>query len=147
MSDETISNNDNAPPRRPESPTRRWNWWLAGRSSRREYGVYIVLILALSAVLSSAKGVGVGLTMALIFVQIRRVHDLGRTGWWAVAATLAPLAALLLAATVGWDNAMLIGMAIEIVLLVAIGVIPGEAEENRFGPPPPVTLRRLLTGR
>ncbi len=128
---------------------RGWFWWLAGRAGRREYWLYVGLLVLLSLVLShSPPIVHLGFAAALLFVQIRRLHDYGRSAWWAVAATLAPL--ILVAALfylAGEDIATLVGTAIELILLVLIGALPGDAGHNRFGPPPPFTVRRALTGR
>jgi uncharacterized membrane protein YhaH (DUF805 family) len=128
---------------------RGWFWWLAGRAGRREYWVDIGLLFLLSFLLSrAAPAVSAGFTVVLMSVQIRRIHDLGRTAWWAVAATIAPVVAMFAAWPVmGLEDATLAGVVVELVLIVAIGAWPGEVGENRFGPPPPFTARRVLTGR
>jgi len=110
--------------------------WLAGRSDRREYWVYVLVVMAIYAVLSwagfdSGSGAGVGVMM---LIQIRRFHDLGRTGWWAVALLAAQIAVtvpLLTLGDVGLGLATLMGLAATAVL----GAIPGQPVENRFGPP------------
>ena len=66
----------------------------------------------------------------------RRLHDLGRAGWWfawitalfAVALTPkpAPLASLSLATAV-----------VAFLAMAVLAVLPGEKAFNRFGPPPP----------
>ena len=124
-------------------------WWLAGRAGRREYWLYVGLLILLSLVLSHSPPImRLGFAAALLFVQIRRLHDYGRSAWWAVAATLMPLILVaLLFYLAGEDIAMLVGTAIELILLVLIGALPGDAGDNRFGPPPPFTVRRALTGR
>ena len=140
MTDDSLSPTD--PP-----PVAGRRGWLAGRSSRREYWIYVALIVALGIVFSRPPAVGLGLTVALVFVQVRRVHDFGRGAGWAVAATLAPLLSLPLAVVLGFETALLVGTAMELALLAWIGAVPGEAGENDFGSPPPFTLRRVLTGR
>jgi uncharacterized membrane protein YhaH (DUF805 family) len=136
-----------APKRLPRTNSRNW---LAGRSSRREYWIWIAIILAISIALSFSplKGTSGGMTAVLLFAQIRRLHDVGRTGWWAVAATFAPLIVMLpLMAVASLEVAALLGTVIELGLIVWIGVIPGDPAENRFGRTPPLTLSGFLTGR
>jgi len=138
---------DNAPTQDAAAPT-RGPFWLAGRASRREYWLYVAPLVAVSLLLADAPpAVDLLLLLALILVQIRRIHDFGRTGWWAVAATAAPLVALPLIAVQSEYVTGLVGAAITLIFIVGIGAAPGDRGDNRFGPPPPFTLRRLLTGR
>ena len=67
-----------------------WIW--AARSGRREYWVYMALLCAVGLVLDTPPGVGIGLGIVTLLVQVRRFHDFGRSAWWAVAAWLAPIA-------------------------------------------------------
>lgn len=126
-----------------------WFWWLGGRASRREYWVYVGLLILLSLVLRYAPPiVGLVFNMVLIFVQIRRLHDFGRSGWWAAAAMLASLVpAAPLVFLAGEGVAILVGTAIALVLIVLIGALRGDVGDNRFGPPPLFTVRRVFTGR
>jgi len=137
---------DNAQTKDPAAA--RGRFWLAGRSSRREYWLYFAVVFAVSLLLADAPPVvDVLLLTAVLCVQIRRIHDFGRTGWWAVAATAAPLIALPLIAVQSEYVTGLVGAAVALLFIVGIGVAPGDAGDNRFGPPPPFTVRRLLTGR
>jgi uncharacterized membrane protein YhaH (DUF805 family) len=124
-------------------------WWLHGRGGRREYWTHVAMLLAVSFVMSNAAPVlGIVLNLMLMFVQIRRIHDMGRSGWWAVAATVIPIVLILPVMMVSsLDLATITGVIFELMLILAIGVPPGDADENRFGPPPPYTARRVLTGR
>jgi uncharacterized membrane protein YhaH (DUF805 family) len=142
MTDEATSQTSDA-----RSSHRPWNWWLRGRSSRREYWLYIGLMFALGAILKTPPIGDFGMWLIALFVQIRRVHDFGRTGWWALAASVAPLLCVPLILITTEEIANIVGVAIGLVLVTGIGVPPGDAGENRFGPPPSVTVRRLLTGR
>ena len=110
-----------------------------GRIGRRDYWLYSVLnftflflfafvLYAVLAVLGYARpadGHGGGQWAYLyaplyiwagLCLTIKRCHDRGKTGWWALAG-LVPV--------VGWVWA-----------IVACGVLAGAPEENRFGPPP-----------
>jgi uncharacterized membrane protein YhaH (DUF805 family) len=125
-------------------------WWLGGRAGRREYAVSVALLFVVGFVLSyAARLVGDGLAIVLLFAQIRRVHDFGRSAWWAVGAYLAPLVLALpvMMMTGQEDAALAVGYLATLVQIVVIGVIPGSPGDNRFGPPPPFTARRVLTGR
>ncbi len=103
-----------------------------------EYGPMTVLLLLATIVPSLA-------------VQVRRLHDTDRTGWW-LAAVYAPYVGLI-ATMPGVGSAgmaepaalsgsvMLFGLLGLIVLIVAIVLIvfyclPGTAGPNRYGPDP-----------
>ena len=131
--------------------------WFSGRAGRREFWTHVAMLFAVSFALSylppilniHRNGVlallQVSLTGVLMVLQIRRVHDLGRSGWWAVAATLAPIVLIVPVMTVAsLDVASITGVIFELLLLGAIGAPPGDPEENRFGPAPPYTLRRVI---
>ena len=65
-------------------------------------------------------------------VLSKRLHDRGRTGWWA---------ALILFATVAvWPQPSnffdFLFMAVLVWAVVELGVMPGEAGTNRYGPNP-----------
>lgn len=124
-------------------------WWLRGRSSRREYWLYIAVLFGLSFLLSHAPpAVNLVFTATMLFVQIRRVHDFGRSGWWAVAAVFAPLLPVVpLFYFYGEMVAVGVGVVVELALIALVGAIPGDPGDNRFGPPPAFTARRVLTGR
>ncbi len=127
--------------------TRKGFSWLAGRASRREYWINVAVLFGLSLALPGPPALRLVLTALLAVAQVRRVHDFGRTGWWALVAALAPMACFALWPVASQDVVVLVGVAIELALVVAIGAVPGTVSENRFGPPPPFTLRRVLTGR
>jgi uncharacterized membrane protein YhaH (DUF805 family) len=115
-----------------------WNAWLSGRSDRKEYWAFVGIVVALSIAISLIPGAptSTGSTGAMLIIQIRRFHDLGRTGWWAVGLTVAQfvvmLPVLLLAPEeIGLAVVGLIGIAV----IVGMGAVPGDRYENRFGPP------------
>ena len=66
----------------------------------------------------------------------RRLHDLGRAGWW-----FAWISALFAVALMPKPPALTtLSLATAVVAFLAMAVlaaIPGEAAFNRFGPPPP----------
>jgi uncharacterized membrane protein YhaH (DUF805 family) len=130
-------------------PRRTFGGYLRGRSSRKEYWLLVGLLIALAFAVDSLPGApstswGVGL---LLFLQIRRLHDFGRTGWWAGLALLAPLGALPLLATMSEGGVLGIAGLITFAGILWIGVIRGDVDANRFGPPPPRGLKRMLLGQ
>jgi uncharacterized membrane protein YhaH (DUF805 family) len=120
---------------------------LGGRSSRKEYWLSVVIIMATSYVLSYLPGFAsaVGLAALLMIMQIRRAHDFGRSGWWGVLAQVAPLAVLFL--PIAFDDMTLYAVIPAAVGIMILGVIPDDAGENRFGPPPPRQLRAMFRRR
>lgn len=124
-------------------------WWLKGRSNRREYWTYMAGLTAVSFLLSHAPPVvNLAFSVIMLLVQIRRLHDVGRSGWWAAAAIVAPIPpSIALFYLAGEDVGLGVGLALGLALIVLIGALPGDPGENRFGPAPPFTLRRTLTGR
>lgn len=109
-----------------------------GRARRREYWwfalVNFLVILVLSAPVEFAEGtplesVGVILTMLYLFgvfvpgfaVSVRRLHDIGRSGWWLLVSLIPLLGSL--------------------VLLVFF-LLDSEPGENKYGPNP----KEMATG-
>ena len=131
---------------RPESGL----WWLRGRAGRREYWANVGAIILVSVVFSHmGPVVSAGLNVVLIFAQVRRLHDFDRTGWWALVALIVQLAPALAVffATRSEDAAIAAAAIPTLVAIVWIGAVPGTPGDNRYGPTPPFTVRRVLTGR
>nr|MEA2798908.1 hypothetical protein [Phenylobacterium sp.] len=75
--------------------------------------------------------------LPILFVWIRRLHDLGYSGWFApvinVAVNLASLAAIgLLPPAIGG----LISLLAYLAAIIALGVLPGQRPRNEYGAPP-----------
>jgi uncharacterized membrane protein YhaH (DUF805 family) len=85
-------------------PLERWTGWL----------VYAVVLFSAACVTS------------------KRLHDLGRAGWWTFFPVFAAIAA--------WpqlDDSLDVAWAAFVTMVVAmLCALPGEARPNRFGPPP-----------
>lgn len=109
----------------------RWSDF-AGRSSRREYWMYTLVLVLMSIVLGILDGVilgGAALSQLLTFgnvfslatlvpslsVSVRRLHDIDRSGWW-----------LLLSLT-----------GVGILLIIYWACLGSDEDENRYGAPVP----------
>lgn len=135
--------------------------FLAGRSGRKEYWVSViltvVLLLALTLLVPSRSSGGSAAVVVWLLVFARRLHDIGRSGWWGVLAMLASAAPLILALVLGgpgmlgalagqdepsgagelWLLVGLIGpLLIQFGFTLWLGLQKGDAGDNRFGPPP-----------
>ncbi|RAK51550.1 DUF805 domain-containing protein [Phenylobacterium deserti] len=132
----------------PARKRRSFWWYLQGRAGRREYWIMVALIIVLGVLFSQIGGAAIGGAMALMLMMIRRLHDFGRTGWWAALVIFGPLVLMLALMTVtGLEMAAGLATLTELVGVAWIGAVPGDAQENRFGPPPPFTARQVLLGR
>ena len=117
-----------APPRTASNPI-GW-WWLGwirmfdftGRSRRRELGWFLVInTIIMNLVLrgtldltAGQRGEAVGYVMSFVVISIivRRLHDMGQSGWWAL---------------------LLIVPGANVALLLAALVINGKPEANQWG--------------
>jgi uncharacterized membrane protein YhaH (DUF805 family) len=122
--------------------------FLTGRTNRAVYWLCIVLIAAIMAALNFIAPNQAKISeVVLVFVSVPRLHDLGRSGWW----VLIPLALEVGAIAVSFlqdlslDQMHITLGAVVIViglLMILLGVLPGQREPNRFGPPPAPGLGR-----
>jgi uncharacterized membrane protein YhaH (DUF805 family) len=117
------------------------------RTNRATYWFSIALVVALltlaSWIFPDFKD---GLEVPLVLVGVPRLHDIGRTGWFALVLIPLEIGAAALAIT----NPPLADLAFVGVTLVFaglviwLGAIPGQSEANRFGerPAPGIDLKR-----
>jgi uncharacterized membrane protein YhaH (DUF805 family) len=138
-----------------------------GRSSQKEYWLSVALIYGLSIVFIGVfhlRGVG-GFTF-WILIYARRLHDIGKSLWWGVGATLLSTLAFvagflalgpnLRAAThgqthninghaavafLGWIGC---GLLMHLGFVLWLGLQKGDTGENRFGPPPSTKVGNLF---
>ncbi|MCR5877164.1 DUF805 domain-containing protein [Phenylobacterium sp. J367] len=125
--------------------------WFTGRANRKEYWLYFAVLFAAILALDQVglEVAGGGLVGCLVVVWIPRLHDLGRSGWWSPAILLAQLALGLIAyLTVGETTGGTVArILVTFVPIIVLGIIPGESQENRFGPPPQPGWRHMFRGR
>ena len=107
-----------------------------GRSRRKEYWYFVLFTLIISAVLSlvdsiigtSGSSTGTGLlggifSLAILIpsiaVSVRRLHDIGRTGWWVLIGLIPVIGA---------------------IVLIVFAVMDSEAGTNQYGANPKTAL-------
>jgi uncharacterized membrane protein YhaH (DUF805 family) len=138
------------------------------RMGRREYwtgiGILAGLGILLALLLPSSNSSGTGFVWLIFYGW--RLHDIGRSAWWAGLLLLVQTLILLLAAMVAWDGfvylfgdwsaqsdpappkmfaalgAILLALLLQIAFTIWLGLRPGDSGNNRFGPPP--KKRRLF---
>jgi uncharacterized membrane protein YhaH (DUF805 family) len=76
------------------------------------------------------------LTIVLVLIQVRRLHDAGRSGWWALAAQGVPSLVLAPMLVFYPDLAFRLAGLAEIIGIFWVGLLRQDPGENRFGPPP-----------
>lgn len=100
---------------------------------------WVAVIVAWSAVAAWLQNPWITsvLSAALTLQTIRRLHDLGRTGWWAAAIFLGQVILSALPGTYR-DSVWTYWVATLFpwTCLLVIAILPGQRLENRFGPPP-----------
>ena len=98
-----------------------------GRSQRKEYWMFTLFNLLAFFVLSFVGGMlgdqaelltgiySLGVLLPSVAVTVRRLHDIGRSGWWALLMVVPVVGAL---------------------ILVIFALQDSQAEENEYGPNP-----------
>jgi uncharacterized membrane protein YhaH (DUF805 family) len=95
----------------------RKNWWLYGVLAIIGLGLLGMALLRIAGVSAPAADAAMNLLLLwpAIAVSVKRWHDRGKSGWW-VLVGLVPF--------IGW-----------LWMLIANGMLRGDAGDNRFGPP------------
>jgi uncharacterized membrane protein YhaH (DUF805 family) len=126
-----------------------------GRSRRKEYWSYILLIVVLGIVINVVEGIlglsnmvgpygpisallALGTFIPTLAAGIRRLHDTDRSGWWLLVGygPLAVALALLVAGNLQFGM-MILGVAgIGFLVLLVLMVIEGTRGDNQYGPDP-----------
>jgi uncharacterized membrane protein YhaH (DUF805 family) len=127
----------------------------SGRCNRKSYwaveGLGFAIILVGAIIVGALGGENplilattpfmIAVIVMLINNQIKRLHDLGRSGWWLLAiGALNVIVGLVCFFLVKADastsaGASGIGNLFGILLVIVLGSLPGQPVENRFGPP------------
>ena len=107
------------------------------RVSRKQYWGYYLASIAVSVVLLLLHvRASLGVSSLMFIVTIGRLRDMGRPAWWTLVAFGAPIIVILLALPLGPPVALGLGALFNLAFTVVLGVIPGQPQANRFGPPP-----------
>jgi len=117
-----------------------------GRINRATYflclGVVIVGYILLLALVSKPPRIA---ELLALLIAIPRLHDIGKSGWWAGAVILAELivvlTALPFALAAKQTDILLIASGLFIIavvgLMILLGCIRGQEDVNKYGEPPP----------
>ncbi|MFZ5719305.1 MAG: DUF805 domain-containing protein [Pseudomonadota bacterium] len=112
--------------------------WIGGRGRRREYWLWMVPLLLAGVALSLTSVPGAALIVALpkLFAMIRRLHDIGQSGWIAVIINVASnIGSFVLILIVGVEGGALLAYLAYLAALVVLGAWPGQRTTNAYGPP------------
>lgn len=129
-----------------------------GRASRTEFWYFVLFLFLYLLVVAgifllcgdsskySAKFAGLPFLLPYLSVMVRRLHDIGRSGWWAggyllvfVASWAAGIASGKPGYAEWWSDAELAIVMLQAVYLVAMLYWlckVGDPEANRYGEPP-----------
>lgn len=94
-----------------------------GRARRSEYWYFVLFVAIVSAAMNLLLGqnngirsvISIALSLATISVGVRRLHDIGKSGWWYL---------LYLVPVVGW------------IVLLVWDVRDSQPGDNQYGPNP-----------
>ncbi len=115
----------------------------SGRASRKEYWMFVLVFCMVSLVIESVfayalfsrYGSSAAMTLTIFFfsfvflhflaVYIRRLHDIGVSGWWSL-----PIAGFWLVASIP------LFLMLSLLILIVLGLIKGTLDDNKYGPNP-----------
>jgi uncharacterized membrane protein YhaH (DUF805 family) len=115
--------------------------FLNTRTNRATYWMLLAALIVIYAVLNAISSKQVAVSEGVLIVLcIPRLHDIGRSGWWAGGVFLLEIGIALIGfTTLPLQEATIIMGAFVLLiaaLLVWLGTIPGEPGPNRYGDPP-----------
>lgn len=126
----------------------QWLFSFKGRIGRRDFWIWMVLwvvsmtllfVLANNGMLDfqTAAFILVCLIWPTACVMVKRLHDRGRHGGWALLMVLAWMLLsgnwAILDGTLAWAVGRLIPVAIIVVMMIDLGAMIGTQDKNRFG--------------
>lgn len=122
----------------PAPPKRGFHAHWKGRGGRREYWTAMGVMFAVGLAIGLFGGrVGVAMLAPSLLFMIRRLHDIGKTGWWALAISFGPIVPMLALLPFAPMTVLLpMVMLLSLVWTIWLGAIPGDPHENRWGLPP-----------
>lgn len=126
----------------------QWLFSFKGRIGRRDFWIWIILwVLSMTLLFTLANRGLLGFQTAafalvcLVWptacVMVKRLHDRGRHGAWALLMVLAWMLLsghwVMLNATLAWLVGRLIPVVIMVMMLIDLGAFVGTQGENRYG--------------
>jgi uncharacterized membrane protein YhaH (DUF805 family) len=138
-----------------------------GRIGRQAFWIGWLMLLGVHVVAGWVPLIGWALGLAALFASVclytKRLHDMGRTGWWQVLPiVLGPVLILGSAMTIGFGallgeltnigdgwalagvGGLLASLAIAFLVMIGftlwVGTAEGQPGENRYGEPPLTTV-------
>jgi uncharacterized membrane protein YhaH (DUF805 family) len=105
------------------------------------YWLSLAVLIAIYAILNAMSSKHVAVSEGLLIILcVPRLHDIGKSAWWAAGVFLLEIAIALIGfTTLPLQQATIIMGAFVLViaaLLVWLGTTPGEPGPNRYGDPP-----------
>jgi uncharacterized membrane protein YhaH (DUF805 family) len=145
------------------APLRRFGDFM-GRSRRTEFWVFVVVVLVGQLVanyvdLSAGTSALVGrmrtfealFTIAVLIpvaaVSVRRMHDVGRSGWWMLLIAVPYTTWQATANGAALNSAALLLFALAAVGLFVLLVQPGTAGDNGYGADPKADATEAVAGK
>jgi uncharacterized membrane protein YhaH (DUF805 family) len=145
--------------------------FFTGRSNRQEYWISVALLFAAAAVLDvlHMQNAIAAVSIMWVITWMRRLHDIGKPGWWALIPILLIVAVVFIGFALGGeplvkaltaieamqtnyaipDNVvyLLLGIGIASVVIqlgftIWLGAKKGDDGSNRFGAPPEDIFKR-----
>jgi uncharacterized membrane protein YhaH (DUF805 family) len=119
-------------------PKRAFGGYLKARGSRKEYWVVVGVIFGLGVLVGLFGGsLGSAAFAPSLLFMVRRLHDIGKSGWWALAIAFGPILPMLALAPFAPMTVLIpLVVLLSLVWTIWLGAIPGEPQTNRWGPPP-----------
>lgn len=114
--------------------------YLNTRMNRQTYWTILipVVVLVALAVAFLPRSPGI-LEIVMISIGVPRLHDLGRSGWWMAVPFGVEIAGIAGGLALGGVEGILIGGGLAVIviflMMVVLGLLPGQAEANAYGPP------------
>jgi len=110
--------------------------WFSGRTNRKAYWLWLVAVLLLGiGAVAFLRGASFLISLGVTILWIRRLHDLGRTGWWAAVINIGVNVISFTGGVLAGRAGAAVGLLPYLAAIVALGLIPGQAGANAFGPP------------
>lgn len=135
----------------------------AGRSRRTEFWVFVLVVLVGQllanyvdsaarnpALLGRMRSAEALFTLVALVptaaVSVRRLHDLGRSGWWMVVLAVPYALWLATASGSAINSAALLAFAVAALVLLVLLVQPGQNGPNRYGHDPKADADAVVAG-